>query len=97
MILLKGIEMPPDEEGCEVIIRIQPDGTILDAHGVHLDATAKQWTPWLRECPFCGNEYISVISSIDKKSYWCKCEDCGVSTKTFNLADDAKEFWNRRA
>lgn len=37
-IYIKGIDMPP--EGCEVIIRIQPDGTVLDEHGVHLYAKA---------------------------------------------------------
>lgn len=51
----------------------------------------------LKSCPFCGNEYISVIPSVDKNVYWCKCEECGVSTKCFDEKAKAVEFWNRRA
>ena len=39
-ILIKGMEMPPNAEGCEVIIRIQPNGEVLDLHGFHIGATA---------------------------------------------------------
>ena len=37
-ILIKGMEMPID--GNETIIRIQPDGTVLDQYGHHLAITA---------------------------------------------------------
>lgn len=39
-VLIKGIKMPLKAEGCEVIIRIQPDGTVLNATGIHLYAKA---------------------------------------------------------
>lgn len=39
-VLIKGIEMPPDIEGAEVIIHIKPDGTVFDMRGVHLQAQA---------------------------------------------------------
>ena len=39
-ILIRGVKMPEDAEGCEVIIRIQPDGTVLNLQGIHLDAKA---------------------------------------------------------
>lgn len=34
------MEMPIDAEGCEVIIRIQPNGEVIDLHGIHLRAKA---------------------------------------------------------
>lgn len=37
-ILINGMEMPID--GNETIIRIQPDGTVLDQYGHHLAITA---------------------------------------------------------
>ena len=37
-ILIKGMEMPAD--GNETIIRIQPDGTVLDQYGHHLAITS---------------------------------------------------------
>lgn len=37
-LLIKGMEMPKD--GNETIIRIQPDGTVLDQYGHHLVITA---------------------------------------------------------
>lgn len=37
-ILIKGMKMPID--GNETIIRIQPDGTVLDQYGHHLVITA---------------------------------------------------------
>lgn len=39
-LLIKGIDMPPDIEGAEVIIHIKPDGTVFDMRGVHLQAQA---------------------------------------------------------
>ena len=39
-VYIKGIEMPANVEGCEVIIRIQPNGEVLDLHGFHIGATA---------------------------------------------------------
>lgn len=39
-ILIRGIEMPDNVEGCEVIIRIQPNGEVLNAHKFHIGATA---------------------------------------------------------
>ena len=37
-VYIKGMEMPKD--GNETIIRIQPDGTVLDQYGHHLSITA---------------------------------------------------------
>lgn len=39
-ILIRGIEMPDNVEGCEAIIRIQPNGEVLNAHKFHIGATA---------------------------------------------------------
>lgn len=50
----------------------------------------------LKPCPFCGNEYISVIPSVDKSVWWCKCEECEVSTACFDEKAEAIAFWNRR-
>lgn len=50
----------------------------------------------LEPCPFCGNEYISVIPSVDKIVYWCKCEECGVETSCYENKADAIQAWNRR-
>ena len=38
-ILIRGLEMPKYNN--EVIIRIQPDGTVLDQHGHHLNLALK--------------------------------------------------------
>ena len=37
--------MPKNYEGCEVIIRIQPNGEVLDLHGFHIGATAIEVPP----------------------------------------------------
>ena len=37
-VYIDGLEMP--KEGNETIIRIQPDGVVLDQYGHHLDLTA---------------------------------------------------------
>ena len=50
----------------------------------------------LKPCPFCGNEYVSVIPAVDKSAWWCKCEDCGVETKCFKAKLEAIDFWNQR-
>ena len=39
-VFISGVEMPKNAEGCEVIIRIQPNGEVLDLHGFHIGATA---------------------------------------------------------
>ena len=39
------LHLPTNNEGCELIIRIQPDGTVLDEHGIHLDAKAIELKP----------------------------------------------------
>ena len=44
-VYIKGIDMPLHQEGCETIIRIQPDGTVLNLQGIHLYATAMQVPP----------------------------------------------------
>lgn len=49
-----------------------------------------------KPCPFCGNALINVIPSVDKSAYWCKCEECGVSTSCFESKYEAINFWNRR-
>lgn len=45
-ILIKGMEMPMD--GNEMIIRILPDGTVLDQYGHHLAITAISVPPHRR-------------------------------------------------
>lgn len=50
----------------------------------------------LKPCPFCGNEYISVIPSVDKTAWWCKCEECEVTTPCYHNKDAAITAWNRR-
>jgi len=47
-VLIKGIEMPKNYEGCEVIIRIQPNGEVLDLQGFHIGATAIPVQPYDR-------------------------------------------------
>lgn len=42
-VLIRGMEMPTG--GNETIIRIQPDGTVLDLHGIHLAITAAPVPP----------------------------------------------------
>ena len=44
-ILIEGVKMPPKGEGNEVIIRIQPDGTVLNAEGFYISAKAKELPP----------------------------------------------------
>ena len=39
-VYIKGVEMPINADGCEAIIRIQPNGEVLDMHGFHIGATA---------------------------------------------------------
>lgn len=39
-VYIKGVEMPINADGCELIIRIQPNGELLDLHGFHIGATA---------------------------------------------------------
>ena len=50
----------------------------------------------MKRCPFCGNEYISVVPSVDKSVWWCRCADCGISTKCFETKAEAINFWNER-
>ena len=42
-VLIKGMEMP--KEGNETIIRILPDGTVLDQYGHHIGITATPIPP----------------------------------------------------
>ena len=44
-VYIRGIEMPTNATGCEVIIRIQPDGTVLNAQGIYLYAKAAPVQP----------------------------------------------------
>lgn len=39
-IYIPGMAMPTNADGCEVIIRIQPDGEVLDAGRIHLGIKA---------------------------------------------------------
>lgn len=39
-ILVRGIDMPVNADGCETIIRIQPDGSVLNLQKIHLYAEA---------------------------------------------------------
>lgn len=58
-LLIKGMEMPKD--GNETIVRIQPDGTILDQYGHHLAITAieiKEETPYGDICDTCAGKDI---------------------------------------
>ena len=51
----------------------------------------------LKPCPFCGNDNISVIESVVKPFYWCKCEKCGASISCYKTRKKAVEVWNRRS
>ena len=48
----------------------------------------------LRPCPFCGSEYICIISLVERKYVWCGyCEFSGPSGKSAAIA---VSLWNRR-
>lgn len=44
-IIIYGMDMPQNGEGNELIVRVQPDGTVLNAQGIHLYAEAKEIPP----------------------------------------------------
>lgn len=69
-ILIKGIDMPPDIEGAEVIIHIKPDGTVFDMRGVHLQAQAA-------EVPTPHGRLIDADAFIVEQCHECDgcCED----------------------
>lgn len=50
----------------------------------------------LKPCPFCGNEYINLMVTFDKTSYWCTCPECDISTKIFDSREKAIAFWNNQ-
>ena len=68
-IYIAGIDMPTSQPGCEVIIRIKPDGTVCNAQGMLLDATATQFNP-------IGNLNDDICNAI-KYAHIIRCKDCG--------------------
>lgn len=51
----------------------------------------------LKECPFCGCEFISINKIKDTGNYWLECPECGIETKLFDTLADAVETWNKRS
>lgn len=47
----------------------------------------------LLPCPMCGGEALMDTSDGETRVY---CDNCGVSTKTYALKDEAIDAWNRR-
>lgn len=47
----------------------------------------------LKPCPFCGEAGTEINIS---KSYFIKCNNCGVGTAIFSTPDYAIAAWNRR-
>lgn len=39
-VLITGVNMPSFGEGNELIVRVLPNGTVLDEHGIYLNAKA---------------------------------------------------------
>ena len=52
-------------------------------------------TEELKECPFCGNEYIRLYGN-GKNSYWCQCTSCLASTAASDDRQEAIDTWNVR-
>jgi hypothetical protein len=67
-VYIKGMEMPID--GNETIIRIQPDGTVLDQYGHHLAITAVPVPPHGR--------WNNIIQGIIPSG---QCSNCGAWDK----------------
>lgn len=70
-ILIRGIEMPCNAEGCEVIIRIQPNGEVLDAHKIHIGATA---IPLPEEYGRLIDADALIRDKSDEVTLWCGYE-----------------------
>ena len=68
-LIIKNMKMPTD--GNETIIRIQPDGTVLDQYGHHLAITAVPVPPHGR--------LIEESKVLDIASAWCPDDDGSVS------------------
>ncbi len=47
----------------------------------------------IKPCPFCGGTGVEINIS---KSYFIKCNNCGVGTAIFSNPDGAIAAWNRR-
>lgn len=62
-ILIKGMQMPKD--GNETIIRILPDGTVLDQYGHHLAITAVPVPPHGRLID------ADALAAKCDEPYWC--------------------------
>lgn len=66
-IYLPNMEMPTD--GNETIIRIQPDGTVLDQYGHHLAITAVPVPPHGR---LIDTDAVSLGGGPYEYDEWCK-------------------------
>lgn len=67
-IYIPGMELPPDVEGCEIIIRIQPDGTVLNAGKIHLGMKATELPPHgrLGDLDALTTDIQEMIESFDR-------------------------------
>lgn len=50
----------------------------------------------LKPCPFCGSTAIRRWGEQDNIIPWIQCENCMVSTGTYETKEEAIEAWNRR-
>lgn len=87
-ILIKGMEMPAD--GNETIIRIQPDGTVLDQYGHHLaiaTVPAADVRPVVRgEWHEYDDDYGKICCSVCEEDApcdypWNFCPNCGADMR----------------
>ena len=51
----------------------------------------------LRECPFCGETYISVIATkIDLSDMRIECNGCHIEVRYSDCIKSAIDLWNKR-
>lgn len=53
--------------------------------------------PYLKECPFCGNEAKLFFGMGEMWGVTCKSEHCGAIPAWHKTKEAAAEAWNRRA
>ena len=87
-VYIKGIEMPKNYEGCEVIIRIQPNGEVLDLHGIHIGATAIPVPPHGRLID--ADEFLKRAfgTRIYRGDFWLALEELVGESPTIIPADE---------
>ena len=50
----------------------------------------------LKPCPFCGNDFISVVSFGNRDGYYVVCRDCCATSGWRETKEQARAAWNRR-